>query len=92
MNKAKWINPEIPISILALKLVEEIGEVSNEITDAHMNPCDDGAYLGIPQTGGPIHPRILEELDDVEFLTDVLRARLETEPGALVRCAQKHLK
>ena len=63
MNKTKWGNPTIPITILALKLTEETGEVATEITDAFM---DDDLHAD----------KLLTELDHVIFIANVLRTRV----------------
>lgn len=62
MNKKKWKNPNVPIEILALKLAEEVGEVSREITDA---------------PGGKLSKlRLAEELGHVIFIASTLRDRI----------------
>lgn len=69
MNRKKWDNDVVPIPILALKLAEEVGEVSKEITDAHFDRY--GLNNDVRQD------RILEELEHVEFLAQVLRDRIK---------------
>lgn len=69
MIKRKWLNPEIPLEVLALKLCEEAAEVGTEITDAIMS----GELLSYPF----IHEaEILVELEHVEFLVSVIRNRV----------------
>lgn len=64
MNRMKWINPEIPLSVLALKLCEEAAEVGTEVTDGATNP-------------GQIDFKAMQtELDHVDFISDVIRWRI----------------
>lgn len=63
MNKQRWRDPSIPLSILALKLCEEAAEVGTEITDSHM-----GEHWN--------RDAILEELEHVVFMATVLRDRV----------------
>lgn len=65
MNLKRWKNPEVPISMLALKLCEEAGEVANEITD--------GWQTG---TGKVSRKRAVEEVDHVIAIAEILKARL----------------
>jgi len=75
MNRGKWSNPEIPLEFLALKLVEEVGEVSKEITDKLVFESDiPHEYVGYDD---PNRKRILEELSHVQFLVTVMRKRVE---------------
>lgn len=64
MNKYKWSKPNIPLSILALKLAEEAAEVGTELTDE---------FIGLRPFS---RKRILTELDHVEFLVGIMRSRL----------------
>lgn len=73
MNKQKWSSNEIPLPVLALKLVEEVGEVANEITDAYFiteNPMG--------QWELDMHfNAALDEIKHVQFLAEQLRRRIE---------------
>lgn len=64
MNKKKWTNPEIPLSVLALKLCEEAAEVGTAITD------------GMTGSGQIDLGNLLEELDHVDFICSALRSRV----------------
>lgn len=64
MNRKKWSSHEISIPILALKLVEEVGEVAKEICYAETHEKVE------------LHPNIIEELKQVEFLARTLRLRV----------------
>jgi hypothetical protein len=69
MNKRKWRDPMIPMSVLALKLCEEAAEVGTEITDAHMrSPV---ASMTADQAD-----RIMEELSHVIFIAETMRSRV----------------
>lgn len=52
MNRDKWKNPNIPLSLLALKLCEEAGEVSREITDASDDAFDLSTAIGADREYG----------------------------------------
>jgi NTP pyrophosphatase (non-canonical NTP hydrolase) len=68
MNRDKWTDPNVPLEILALKLSEEVGEVSREITDEnwpHEGDWDDDR-----------RERLLEELNQVVFLANVIKERV----------------
>lgn len=64
MNKARWTKPNIPLQVLALKLVEECGEVANELTDAYIT--GNGVQLD----------SLLEELEHVEFIARTMRNKI----------------
>lgn len=71
MNKAKWLNPDVPIELLVLKLSEEAAEVGTEISDMWMNG----------ETMSPPFTRAAEleiELDHVEFFCAVIRGRINS--------------
>lgn len=72
MDKKKWQNPRIPLSTLALKLAEEVGEVSTIITDAQF--AGHGIYDG-PLTK-PEREHLIEELDHVRFIASQMKKRL----------------
>lgn len=64
MNKRKWTRKSVPVSMLALKLCEEAGEVAREITDAKID-------------GKPYDENVLTELDHVIFIASIMRERLQ---------------
>lgn len=70
MNKRKWQDPMVPLSMLALKLCEEAAEVGTEITDG---------YFHDPIFGQADRRKLLEELEHVEFIAAVIRARVNNE-------------
>lgn len=63
MNLKKWAKPGVPLEVLALKLCEEVGEVSGEITDGWKRD-------GIDRKAA------LEELDHVIGLAEIMKDRL----------------
>jgi len=72
MNKAKWIKPDVPLEMLALKLVEEVGEVAKEITNEGMlfggNPTSEMSQM--------FRNHAVRELEHVEFIAKTLRRRI----------------
>jgi hypothetical protein len=68
MNRKKWSSPEIPLAVVALKLCEEAAEVGTVISDGMTSP------------GRIDVEHLLEELDHVDFISGVLRARVT--PGS----------
>lgn len=78
MKKRRWTDPDVPITILALKLAEEVGEVTREL-------CDDYFIMSmgrpVPPNAFPVGPesakRTISELKHVEFIARTLRKRLE---------------
>lgn len=79
MNKQKWSSNEIPLPVLALKLVEEVGEVAKEITDAYFiteNPDGDWAL--------DMHfNAALSEIKHVLFLAEQVKRRIEADKRRL---------
>lgn len=79
MNKQKWANREIPLPVLALKLVEEVGEVAAEITDAYFiteNPDGEWAL--------DMHfNAALSEINHVLFLAEQVKRRIEENKARL---------
>lgn len=63
MNFEMWSDPQVAVSLVALKLCEEAAEVGNEITDPIMR----GKKVS--------KKRLREEIEHVEFLCAVLRER-----------------
>ena len=71
MKKQRWLNPNIPLPILALKLTEEVGEVAKEITDEYMTVGGESDWNATRRMDTII------ELEHVEFLAKTLRKRIE---------------
>ena len=79
MNRKRWQDPTIPLEVLALKLTEEAAEVGTEISDMHFIDRPN-AWITQEQYKNRVGGRLtkaLEELEHVEFIAGVLRARIE---------------
>lgn len=79
VNIVKWTDPTLPIEFLTLKLVEEVGEVAREITDAIVWETDDVSE-GFYEYVGHNMPRkkeTIKELKQIESLAKTLRNRIE---------------
>lgn len=63
MNLTAWAKQGVPIEILALKLCEEAGEVSTEVTDGW-------------KRGEIDRLKMLDELDQVIAIAGILKERL----------------
>lgn len=75
MNKQKWKNPRIPLTVLTLKLAEEVGEISRELTDAsHVD-----GNLGVENYNDTEIQRLLTEANDAVFLATEIQSRLIAE-------------
>lgn len=69
MNKAKWQDPMVPMTILGLKLCEEAGEVATELSDAFMG--------GVPSALHTVRAgELIEELDHVIFIAETMKGRV----------------
>lgn len=73
MDKSRWTNPKLPLEILALKLVEEVGEVAKEITDEYMIV---GGEVD-REMSRMFRKHAATELEHVEFLAKTLRKRIK---------------
>lgn len=71
MNRRKWLDPEVPLELVALKLAEETGEVANIITDNLM------AHKGPMLASELLH--LVEECEHVIFLAHLIQSRAQKE-------------
>lgn len=70
MNRAKWRNPNVPLTSLALKLAEEVGEVATEVGDMHFVDPEDVDMIALHRNAA------LAELEHVQFIAKTLKKRL----------------
>lgn len=77
MNKSKWMSKGIPMETCALKLAEEVGEVSNILTDAMLT--DESGYAGERRLSKKERKHLEEELEHVIFIAEMMVQRLRTE-------------
>lgn len=64
MSHKKWRRKKVPLEMIALKLAEEVGEVTKELTDAHFS-------------GKLDRKNLKEELDQVIRLANTLKERIK---------------
>lgn len=78
MNRERWTHPDLPIEVLALKLTEECGEVSKEITDVWVIEGNSAFIPDMPKK--QLEKRrasLLEELEHVIFIAKTIRERVK---------------
>jgi NTP pyrophosphatase (non-canonical NTP hydrolase) len=72
VNTEKWTNPRLPTTLVALKLTEEVGEISKAVNEWAMAQ---------PQSRSRNNAlfSVLEEIDHTFFILRELQTRMERE-------------
>jgi hypothetical protein len=79
MNREKWNNSRIPLSVLAAKFAEEAGEVAGAIADDWVALDDDSFNFSAKACQSRRQKRlqaIKEEIDHAEFLLGLIKERV----------------